>query len=92
MLHKPRRNPDFVFRNVADECLLVPIAREASELGSIYALNEVGGFVWHLLDGEHDLGALVDAVLAEFDVEREEAEVDLRELLTELASLGAVVD
>ncbi len=35
---KLRRNPDFIFRNVADECVLVPIASSASELKSIGAV------------------------------------------------------
>lgn len=89
---KLRRNPDFVFRDVADECVLVPIARRAAELSSIYSLSEVGGFVWHRLDGAHDFGALTEEVVHEFDVTREVAEADLREFLAELEAIGAVVE
>lgn len=90
-MSKLRRNPDFVFRDVVDECVLVPIARQASELNSIFSLSEVGGFIWHRLDGEHDLAALAEAIVARFEVEPEEAEADLRAFLTELEAIGAVV-
>ena len=45
---RPRRSTDFVGRRVADEYVLVPVRRHASEGASIYTLNPVAGRIWEL--------------------------------------------
>ena len=88
--HPLRRNPQFVFRNVGTECVLVKVSRRASEHEFLYALNEVGSFVWERLDGETSNRELCDAIVAEFEVGADEAEADLTEFLEELRRIDAV--
>ncbi len=84
------RNPDFVFRRIAGEVLLLPIREKVGDLESIYALNEVGARVWELLDGRRSVADLRDSIVAEFDVTPAQAEADILEFLGKLEALDGV--
>jgi len=84
------RDPSFVARNIAGEYLLVPIRQPAGEEPSIFALNEVSGFVWEQIDGERQVHQIRDAVVQEFDVSPDDAEADLVDFLQQLAEVGAI--
>lgn len=84
------RNPDFVQRDVAGECLLVPIRRGAGAPNSIYVLNETAASLWKGLDGRATLSAVVDKLHGEFDVERAVLEKDVAALVADLLSVKAV--
>lgn len=47
-----QKNQNFVFRQIDDETLLVPIKDNVGDLGAIYNLNQVAAFVWQHLDGK----------------------------------------
>jgi hypothetical protein len=58
------------------------------ERGQIKVLNEVGARVWALADGARDIGAIVDAVCDEYDVERARAETDTLLFIADLEAKG----
>ena len=59
--------------------------------GVYYGLNPVGAFIWNTIIQEPKTVAEIrDAVLEEYDVEKEVCEKDLMELLTELSDKGLV--
>jgi len=60
------RNPNFIFRKIVDETILVPIRQNVAELNCIYSLNEVGSFLWQKLAEPQDLSTLQSAVVSEF--------------------------
>lgn len=84
------RNPNFIFRKIVDETILVPIRQNVAELNCIYSLNEVGSFLWHKLAEPQDLSALQSAVITEFEANPEKVAEDISLFLTELSSFGAV--
>lgn len=86
-----RRSQDVATRRILDETLLVPVRGQVALNMEIFALNEVAAFVWARLDGQQTLGALVEAVVAEFAVERAQAEEDLVALLAELRACGLLL-
>ena len=53
-----------------------------------YSLNEVGTRVWDLADGERTVAVLVDAIVAEYEAEREEVTEDVLALLDEMVDEG----
>lgn len=55
----------------------------------LHTLNEVGTRVWELADGRA-LSEIVDAVTAEFEVERAQALDDVRKFVEEMCGLGAI--
>jgi len=79
-----------VSRNVGGEFILVPIRKSATEVDSIYTLNEVAARIWELIDGVNSVAAIRDTIVHEYDVTTEEAERDLINLLGQLQSVEAV--
>ncbi len=54
----------------------------------VHVLNGVGSRVWQLADGR-PIDAIVDEIVAEFDVEREQATLDVCHFAEQLIALGA---
>jgi hypothetical protein len=77
-----------VTRRIAGETILVPVAGDVADLDAIYTLNEVGSFIWHLVDGRRSALAIAEAVSTEYDVTLEQAARDVDELLTALEAKG----
>jgi len=57
-----------------------------------YSLNGSGCFMWKVFENESsvDLGKLVDMLMEEYDVEEEQAELDVEEFISSLAQEGLV--
>ena len=85
------RNPDIVFRKIANECILVPIRHKVSDLDSIYTLNEVSARIWELIDGKRSVQEIKQIMLNEFEVGNQDLENDLAGLLANLAELGFIL-
>lgn len=81
---------EFVTREVAGEYLLVPVGRATVDLNGMITLNETGAFLWELLPQAPDQAALVDSMLAEYEVARETAEQDVADFLGKLRELDIV--
>lgn len=85
-----RRNPDYIFRKIVDELVLVPIKQNVADMDAIYTMNPVGATIWEKLESEPTLDELRAAVLDEFDAAPEVVAADLLEFLAELEDAGAV--
>jgi hypothetical protein len=81
---------EFVSRSIAGEMVIVPVRGQVGDLESIYNLNEVGAFIWGLIDGRTSLRQIVDAVGAEFEVAPDEAEKDTFQFIAALEDAGMV--
>jgi len=84
-----RKNENFVFRQIDDETILVPIKNNVGDMGSIYSLNEVGAYVWEHLDGEKTLLDIKNMVAGQFEVSSADAECDLVEFVNQLEKIDA---
>lgn len=84
------KSPNVVSRTIAGECLLVPIRASAADLSSIFSLNALGAFIWEHIDGRRTVEEIIECVLREYDVLREEAERDVIEYLTTLERVGLI--
>lgn len=69
---------------VGKETVLVPLKENVAELSEMFTLNEVGSFIWEQLDSAASLDELVDAVVAEFEVDKETAAADVTAFVSEL--------
>ncbi len=86
-----RKNDNFVFRQIDDETILVPIKDNLGDMGSIYNLNEVGAFVWEQLDGHKTLSDINKMLTDEFDIPEGESEEDLIEFVSQLKEIDAII-
>lgn len=83
-----KKKLDFVLREIAGDLLLVPTGKTALDLNGMLTLNEVGGEIWKLLDEVETEEEIVDRLLKEYEVEREELQKDVREFIGRLQELG----
>ena len=83
-----RRSEDVAFRQVGDECLLVPIRKSPKQEMAVFALNGVGAFVWEALGEPRSLEELGARVAAEFEVAAADAERDVKDFLSRLLAKG----
>jgi len=89
--HVFRKNENFVFRQIDDETILVPIKDNLGDMGSIYNLNEVGAFVWKHLNGKASLADIKHMILEAFEVSENEASADLSDFLNQLKKIDAII-
>ena len=85
-----RRDPALVSRQIAGEVILVPIRKDAGDLESIYTLNESAASIWARLDGDCTLGEICDQIVAEYEVDLNQAQHDALELIAQLEGIAAV--
>lgn len=76
----------YVAREIAGEYIAVPVDNSVGS--NIVVLNEVSKFLWDELKSEKTFDELLNAMLANYDVSKEEAEVDLKDFLVQLEANG----
>ena len=87
---KIERNPDFIFRMILDEAILVPIRKDIADLNALYTLNDVGAFVWQQLDQPQTLGEIQTNLLVEYDAEPETILQDLQAYIEDMLGIDAL--
>jgi len=72
---------DFVLRNIGGECLLVPLGARVLDVDGIIVLNDTARYVWDLLEQGRSMEEMATAVTERFDVDYEQARVDIQTFL-----------
>lgn len=86
----------FVLRQVADNWVVLPVGQASVNFNGMISLNESGALLWRTLEtsenheAEAVRNALTDALLNEYEVEREEALADVDAFLTALTKAGCI--
>ena len=76
----PKRNPEVIGKITDEEAILV-----MPQKGQVKVLNEVGAYIWDLIDGERDVQQIIDRTCSQFDVDQITAEKDTLQFLSELS-------
>lgn len=84
------RNEEFLLRRAAGLTVIVPVGPAAVKFPGMISVNATGEFLWNQMEAEQTLDTLVTALTAEYAVERERAEADVRAFLDNLSRVGAV--
>lgn len=58
--------------------------------GVYYELNDVGAYIWKLIQEPRSVQAVLDSLLSRYDVSTRECETDLIALLENLSSRGLI--
>jgi hypothetical protein len=85
-----KRSNDVVCRQVGSESILVPIRNHVGSLESIFVLSPVAARIWSLIDGTTPLGQIVDTVCEEYEIDRNTASEDVRQLIDSLEEIALV--
>jgi hypothetical protein len=75
----PKRREQVIAQKASNDWLLFNM-----EDGNYFSMNEIGGRIWELCDGNHSVSQLVAALASEYDAPAEVLKSDVLELLEEL--------
>ena len=68
----------FVCRSVGATHMAVPVGARTRDVPGVIALSESGALLWERLRADASVDDLVEVLLAEYEVERDRAEKDVR--------------
>ena len=90
---KMKMKDGFLLRNVSDAYVVVAVGEAAKDFNVMITLNETGAFLWEALtEGCADKKALVDKLLAEYDVDTALAEKDVDAFIQKLEEQGLLTE
>lgn len=78
---------ELIKREIAGDTILVPVGRTVYDSNGLFALNELAAFIWELLPQAEDEADILEAILKEYEVSREEAQKDLDDFLSKLREM-----
>ena len=81
---------ELIKREIAGDTILVPVGRTVLDSNGLFALNEVGAFIWDLLPRVDSPEEICKAILAEYEVSFEEASRDVAEFLGKLRQMNII--
>lgn len=81
---------ELIKREIAGDCILVPVGKTVYENNGLFVLNELAAYIWDILPDVSTEEEIVDAVVGEYDVDRENAGRDAAEFLEKLRGFGII--
>jgi len=82
----PKRTAQVIAQKASNDWLLLNM-----EDGNYFSLNDIGGRIWELCDGNHSVSQLAMTLATEYDAPTEVLETDILELLEGLQSRKLIV-
>jgi hypothetical protein len=81
-----KRSQTAMAREVDGELVVLDIPS-----GRFFGLNDVGKLIWDRLEDSSSIEQLIDAVVADYEVDRDEASEDVNDLIGHLVDAGLVL-
>lgn len=82
----------FIYRTIAGESLLIPVFGQNVSMDDLYALNEVGSFIWKAMEIPISVEDLFHLVADEYDQDFETIVSDVSEFISSMEEIGAIVE
>lgn len=82
---------EFILREIAGECVLVPTGDTSQELNGMISINDTARFMWENVEKVNSFEELVACVMDEYDVEEETAKNDAASFVNDLLKYGFMV-
>ena len=74
-----------VTRKTGNEYVLVPITNNIADMNSVYTLNETGAFLWEHIDGKRTVEEIINALIKEYDIDKQNAESDVLDFIDNMS-------
>lgn len=74
-------------RQVAGESFLVPLGKTVYDSNGLFALTELGAFIWDLLPQAEQEEDILARILEEYEVDEATARADLKQFLDKLRKM-----
>ena len=81
---------DFVLRQVAGKWIVIPFGDSTVNFHGMISLNETGAMLWRRMESECDAHALAVALTEEFEIDYEQALMDVNEFIDTLDRAGCI--
>ena len=80
---------DFTIQKVGNSYMAVAVGEPSKTFHGMVRLNETGAFLWKKMsEGDVTVDELVDALLSEYEVDRETAAHDVEQLVAQFRESG----
>ena len=83
-------NKNFVLREIAGNHVILPWGAATVDLNGMLKINSTGVFLWNALEKEADTEDLVDALVAEYEIDRDTASSDVTAFVEKLKGFGCI--
>lgn len=80
----------FVVRSIAGESVVVALGEASKNFNGIIKLNDTGRFLWDRLSQGVEMDELVDAILSEYEIDRETATADVASFVNTLKGANII--
>lgn len=80
----------FMLREVAGSYVVVAVGKRSQEFNGMVNLNASGAFLWRTLEQGTDREGLIEALLADYDVSKEQAAEDVDSFIAKITENGFV--
>ena len=77
-------------REIAGDTFLVPLGKQVYDSNGLFFLTEVGAFIWDLLPKAESREDILNAILAEYDVEEAVARKDVDAFFEKLKTMEII--
>ena len=81
---------ELIKREIAGDTILVPVGKTVYDSNGLFVLNEVAAFIWGILPNSESEKEIVDKILEEYEVSREEAEADTAKFMAKLREMNII--
>lgn len=81
---------ELIKRSIAGDTILVPVGKTVYDSNGLFVLNEVAASIWDVLGDCETQDEIVDKILEEYEVSKEEAERDTAEFLGTLREMQII--
>lgn len=80
----------FSLRSIAGNWVALPLGEATIDFRGMLTLNESSVMLWRKLEGEASREELIEALLGEYEVSRDEATRDVDEFISKLSTAGCI--
>ena len=84
------RSENYLLRQVADTWVIVPVGQAAEEFAGMITVNGVGAYIWELLKSQQTPESITEALMTQYEVDRERAYQDAKAFTEKLIAGGAI--
>ena len=82
---------EVVLREIAGEHILIPVGQTALKVHGMITLSESGLLLWNKLQNDCTEEELVEAILAEYQIDRETAAADVSAFIQQMEQVGILL-
>lgn len=83
-------NSDYVLREIAGEFMLIPTGKLSMTTNGVVTISESAAYLWKKMEEGKTLSQLCELVLKEYDVDRETALTDTKELINSMCGMEMI--